>query len=247
MKEYLKKIVILTIVLTAGHITVSCDNNDDVLVVVISEERAAEIVATSLAYNTYGLASNVNHFSTEITNSLDCEEQGSNSGTLDFTSIYGNVTSAFEFTDHFSKVCDPLDMISYEVTALHDIDALYFASQQNVNAQFTVTGLEIGTINEFYSGLYQREGNWISKIFNDSFDITYTMQFNELNVDKNTSLIVSGTSTFILNVDYSETSESSNFSGTVTFLNENEARVDFTNGSSYLLNLETGEINLIQS
>ena len=247
MKKYLKKLG-MSMVFAMAFMATSCDDNDDeVIVVVISEARAAEIVATSLAYNTYGLASNVNYFSEEISNILDCGEMGTNSGTLDYTSIFGNVTSTFEFIEDFSKSCDPVEMVSYNVTAFQDIDAVYFTSQQDVEAQFLVTGLETGTTNELYTGSYQREGDWHSKTFNDSLGVTYVMQFNDLSVDKDTFLIISGTSGFTLNVDYSETTASSSFSGTVTFINEDEARIDFNNGDSYLLNLETGEISLVQS
>ena len=207
VKKYLKSLKIAT-VMALGLVATSCDNNDDeVIVVVISEERAAEIIATSLAYNTYGLASNVNYFSTEISSILDCGEQGGNSGTLDYSSIFGNVTSTYQFNESFSKNCDLVETISYHVDAFQDIDAVYFASQQDVGAQFMVTGLETGATTEHYSGSYQREGDWFSKTFNDSLDILYSMDFTDLSVDKDTFFIISGTATFSLGVDYSETSE----------------------------------------
>lgn len=245
MKKYFKSLGMLVIA-ALSFMVMSCETEDDeVIVVVISEERAAEIVAASLAYNTYGLASNVNYFSNEISNVLDCGEQGNNSGTLNYTSIFGNVTSSYRFNETFSKNCDPIEAISYSIDAFQDIDAVYFDSQQDVDSQFMVTGLEAEATNELYSGSYQREGDWFSKTFNDSLDVLYAMDFANLSIDKDTFFIVSGTSTFSLNVDYSETSESSTFNGTVTFINEDEARIDFNNGDTYLLDLETGEIELL--
>lgn len=234
---------------TFGLLVTSCetDGDDEVVVVVISEERAAEIVAASLAYNTYGLASNVNYFSNGISDELNCGEQGSNSGTLNYSSIFGNVASTYQFDEDFSKSCEPAEAIAYSIDAFQDIDAVYFDSRQDVESKFTVTGLETGATNELYSGSYQREGDWFSKIYLDSLDLLYMMNFTDLSVDKDTYFIVSGTSTFSLEVDYSETMDRSTFSGTVTFINEDEARIDFENGDSYLLDLETGEINLIQS
>ena len=57
MRIYLKRFGMMVLAVS-GLIMASCetDDNADVVVVVISEERAVEIVAASLAYNTYGLA-----------------------------------------------------------------------------------------------------------------------------------------------------------------------------------------------
>lgn len=247
MNKYFKRFGTMVLALSA-IVMASCETDDDeILVVVISEERAAEIVAASLAYNTYGLASNVNYVSNEISDILECGEQGSNSGTLDYTSVFGNVTSTYQFNEQFSKSCDPIEAIQYDISAFQDIDAVYFDSRQDVDSEFTVTGLEPEATDQLYNGSYQREGDWFSKVFNDELDVDYGMEFIDLGVDKQTLFIVSGTSTFTLRVDYSETSESSSFSGTVTFINEDEARIDFSNGDSYLLDLETGEVQRVVS
>lgn len=245
MKSNIKKLG-LTVIAILGLTLTSCDTDDgDDIIIVISEERAAEIVASSLAYNTYGIASNISYVSNEISTILNCDEQATKSGTNNYTSAFGNVTSTYQFVESYSKTCTPTEIIDYSISAFQDIDALYFTSQQDVEAGFTVTGLEDTSTNELYSGSYHREGNWFSKTFNDNLDIEYDMDFSDLNVDKTTYYIVSGTSSFSMDANYSETSESTLFNGTVTFLNDNEAQIDFNNGSSYRLNLETGKINLI--
>ena len=217
MKNRMKKLGLIVLAIVGLTFT-SCDNSDNAIVIVVSEERAAEIVATSLAYNTYGMASNVNYVSNEISNALNCDEQNTNSGTNDYTSVFGAVTSTYQFNESYSKVCSPTETINYSITAFQDIDAVYFTSQQDVEASFVVTGLEDTAVNELFSGSYHREGNWFSKTFNDSLDVEYNMNFSDLNVDKTTYYIISGTSSFSMNANYSETTESTSFSGTVTFL-----------------------------
>lgn len=244
IKNNFKVITILAITIFSFTFT-SCDHNDDAVIIVVSEEQAIEIVATSLAYNTYGMASNVNYVSNEISEALACGEQNTNSGTNNYVSAFGGITSIYQFNESYSKICTPNEIINYSISAFQDIDAVYFTSQQDIEASFTVTGLEDTAPNELYSGVYQREGNWYSKVYNDSLDVFYNMNFTDLNINKTTYHIVSGISAFNLNTNYSETSESNTFSGNVIFLNENEVQIDFTNGNSYLLNLETGEIILI--
>lgn len=250
MKSNIKKFGLYLIAIMAISFT-SCNTDDDVcstddeVVIVITEETAVEIITSSLAYNTYGMASNVNYVSDEISTILNCDEQATNSGTNNFTSVFGNVTSIYQFNEFYSKTCVPSEVIEYSITAFQDTDAVYFTSQENVEADFTVVGLDDTSTNEIYSGSYHREGNWFSKSFNDSFDVEYDMNFSDLYVNKTSYNIVSGISSFSMAANYSETSESTSFNGTVTFLNEGEAQLDFNNGSSYLLNLETGEISLI--
>ena len=225
-------------------LTTSCDTNDDeVVVVVISEERAAEIIASSLAYNTYGLASVVNYVSNEISQELECGEQAENNGTNTFSSSFVQYTYTFDET--FSRTCTDTEQVNYDFTALQDIDAFYFTSRQDVEGGFVVTGLEESAPSELFNGNYQREGDWFSKVFEDSLDVLLNINFNELNVSKDTYFITSGISDFSLDVDYSETDESTSFRGTVTFLNEDEARIDFENGDSFLLNLNDGSIQRI--
>lgn len=150
-----------------------------------------------------------------------------------------------QFNESYSKTCSSSETINYAITAFQDIDAVYFTSQHDIEAGFVVTGLEDTEANELYSSSYRREGNWFSKTFNDSLDVEYDMNFSELKVDKTTYYIVAGISTFTMHANYSETSESTTFSGNVTFINEDETQIDFNNGNSYLLNLENGEISLI--
>lgn len=238
-------LILMVLLTSSGTFTLSSCDNEETVVIVISEERAAEIVAASLAYNTYGMAANVHYVSNEISQLLDCDEQGSNSGTINYISPFGGVTSSFHFTESYSRTCSPEEIINYTTAAFQDIDAVLFTSQQEVNAEFTVKGLEDTAPDELYSGAYSRNGNWYSKVYHDRLDIEYAMNFDSLRVDKNSLLIVSGTSAFDLTVGYSETPGSVNFNGHVTFLSEDEAQIDFTNGSSYLLNLRTGEIHLI--
>ena len=245
LKSNFNKLTLIVIAFLGLTFTACDTNDDDTIVIIVSEERAAEIVATSLAYNTYGIASNVNYVSTQIANNLNCEEQASNSGTLHYSSIFGNVTSIYQFDENYAKSCIPVEQISYNITALQNTDAVYFTSQEDVEASFIVTGLEDTTTHEVYSGSYRRDGNWFSKVYQDSLNTVYSMSFTGLNVDKSTSYITSGTSTFTLSAAYSESDTVNSFNGTVTFLNEDEAQIDFTNGNSYLLNLETGEIHLI--
>lgn len=71
-----------------GLVFTSCSDDDNEEVVnIVSEEQAAEIVATSLAYNTYGMAANVNYVSDEISTILNCDEQATSSGTNNYMSV----------------------------------------------------------------------------------------------------------------------------------------------------------------
>ena len=221
----------------------SCD--DDTVTIVITEERAAEIVATSLAYNTYGLASNVNYVSNQVSNLLNCNEQASNGGINTYVSNFGGVTSSYQFNEIYSKACSPEESINYSITAFQDIDAVFFSSQQDVSAVFAVSGLEDTSTNEIYNGSYHRDGNWYSKTFHDSLDVVYNMNFDELRINKSTYRIVSGVSNFDLTIGYSETTDTILFHGTVTFIHESEAQIHFNDGNTYVLNLDTGAIQTL--
>ena len=235
----------LIALLALSSIFTSCEDDNASVVIVVSEERAAEVVATSLAYNTYGMASSVYYISNAINTQLNCDETGTDNSTINYTSLFGGVTAVHQYNDSYSKTCSPNPIINFETEAQQSVDAVYFSSNHNVNGDFVVTGLEDTALNELYSGMYHRVGDWYSKIYHDSMDIDYTMAFNELVVDKATYYITGGTSEFTLITKYSESTESYTFKGTVTFLNQDEAQIDFEDGDSYLLNLERGTITKI--
>ncbi|UTW66441.1 sterol desaturase family protein [bacterium SCSIO 12643] len=208
----------------------------------ISEAEAAEIVATSLAYNTYGMASSVYAVSHEIDSGVNCNEQWSDSGTAHYTSIYGHVTSEYTYDEDYAKICGDYEMVHYQVKASQTIDAVYFSSYQDVDAFFTVTGMEDSLTIEYYSGAYSYTGERFSKSSGQTLKVSYQMQFSDLQIDKSTYYITGGQSGFDIKVD-SDISES--YSGMVVFINDKEAQISFSNGNTYLLNLETGMISVL--
>ncbi len=244
MKNYIKK-GILGVSLLAGIFFTSCDNDDNEIIIVISEERAAEVIASSMAYNTYGLTANIEYISFLIDEGLDCNEQITNTDVIQYNSVFDAIAYIYTFTENYSKECQEIEQINYAIEANENLDALYFQSQEDIVADFDVQGIDQSETEESFSGRYERDGDWHSKIYHDTLIVDFTTNLNAITIDKTIGRIVSGTSTFDLTLNYSESTEMSNYTGNVVFLNSTDARIDFENGASYLLNIETGHIELI--
>jgi hypothetical protein len=110
------------------------------------------------------------------------------------------------------------------------------SSDDTIETLFSVTGLSVTNSNTIFNGNYTRKGTQVSKTRNNnSFSSTLTCSLNNINVNKTTYMIQSGSAS----VNFVGVSSSGNqytFSGTITF-SVNETATLVLNGNTYNINL----------
>ena len=109
------------------------------------------------------------------------------------------------------------------------------SSNDTIETLFSVTGLTATGSTTIFNGSYTRKGTQVSKIRNTSFNSTLTYNLSNINVNKTTFMIQSGSAS----VNFVGVSSSGNqytYSGTITF-NGNETAILVLNGNTYTISL----------
>ncbi|MEH6682590.1 MAG: hypothetical protein V7724_18760 [Sediminicola sp.] len=229
--------IIFSLLFTATLLTTSCEDDDDGVLVIYSYEDAQEAIAISLAYESYGLVANFDKVSEEIEGNHECEvlNEESESETGDFTAS-GLTTYVYDYTESFTKYCDPDLYVSYDLLAEQTIESVRISKTHTIHVDFITTGLEDSSENEIYNGAYTRNGGWETVYSNENYDFTYESDVVDVQVSKETGKIVSGTSTFTLTEEYSYNNLTYTYTGIVKFIDEDKAKITFDSGEVFYVN-----------
>lgn len=228
-----------------SFLLLSCnDDDDDTIVIEIpSLQDAQEVVAISLAYDSYGLTAHFEEMSQTINEANECgvlnENNDSGSGDWDSDSI----TYTYSINEEFTKFCDPALLIEYSSTAAQELDAPRFSGTHTINTEFTVTGLEEEVENEEYTGFYNKVGIYESGNDEQFYEFSYKSDLSNILVSKELGKIISGNVIFTLEQEYDYNDLTYTYMGSVEFLNENEARVEFETGEEFIVDLNNVSIS----
>ncbi|MDN5205588.1 hypothetical protein QQ008_29660 [Fulvivirgaceae bacterium BMA10] len=235
----------LLVMLLLGISMTACDNDDEPQVVVfqVNEEDAAEIIAVFLSINTYGFSANVDYIAEQVAGTLVCGQTVSDSDSFSDSSADGAINYTYNFTESYTYQCGTNDgMVNYGFVASQSLSTLRADILNDISGNWTLTDIDSNTENHQLSGEYQRSGSWEFKTGEEeSFSVNMTIDFNNLLVEKATGYLNGGSAVFGLIGEKSE-SESSNYSGIVSFNSPEETIVEFNNGGTYILNMKTGDI-----
>lgn len=238
---------------------VGCDSTNSKDEQSVSEEEAAEIVASSMATGSSGAVTDIEtaiELAEESTNSnqvkagsamaaspLDC---GSSTDSTFTTHSTGVISHEYIKTYNYFLECDEsANPIQLDVSFTYngEFDAPRLSSQNSGSGDLEVTNL---SSSELYlvNGSWQRNGQFASKIRNQTTRQA-TLQFDVFGVfvDKSSHQIESGTISFNIEGESSSQTKEGSFSyeGTITFSGNGEAVIEI-NGSKYISNVESGEV-----
>jgi hypothetical protein len=113
--------------------------------------------------------------------------------------------------------------------------ATRMSSSDSSNGSFTITGIEPSNTAYTFNSSYTRQGSQQSKIGNkNSFTSTITVNSSNIQVNKTTQQIVSGTATVSIS-GASSSGKSFSFNGTITFNGGKTATLVISGGGTYTI------------
>lgn len=230
---YLKALT--TIIFAMVILVSSCKKSEEVLQAV-SEEEAAEAVENSISSESGGLVQQIEE-STAIINSFSESKNDLCGMSFDSTINIANpsetvITYHYNLNWEWVINCNQSQLpesvvFSYEMDGGYDAPRM--SANDIANQSFELSGLELSSDYWTYNGSYEREGTCQSKIGEQrSFTSKITFEAINMQVDKVTGRLVSGTANVSIN---SKTSEGKTFSfdGVVTFTGGDTATLKFEN------------------
>lgn len=209
----------------------------------ISTDDAATIMANSMSSGSGGMAS----VSADVT--LNAQATFNANPGCGATKTYNfsrqnpdgsSVTYSYSFNYTYTLNCvnNQPDNVTSTATSTGSFDGPNLSSNDTGTLTFTVGGLANSATAYALSGEYKRAGSFTQKNGNmhkGSSDVD--IKLNSLSIPKTGGTIASGNATFTLSG--SSNNGSFNFSGTITFVGNNQANL-VINGTAYVVNLLTG-------
>lgn len=224
---------------------ISCDRENSRLddLNTVSEEEAVELVQESLVSDVYGMGIQaVDAASLEIGSS---SKSANECGVLVERSFVRNSASgAITSFDHdidysFRLICenDVPQMYAIDFFSRGTYSAPRMDSDDTIDYEAFLTNIRDAEGPFIYNGNFTREGTQTTRIAGKTKDFNSTLAIETTNVaiDKQTRIVVSGTSAFSL-TGTTGSGNAFNFNGVVTYLGNGDARID-VNGNTYEVSL----------
>jgi hypothetical protein len=215
--------------------------------VVVTEDDAADIVASSAGSGSYGMSSSASDASQKTyvasNSSVPCLY------SLDTTFTKTNTTNSLGITYNYSlnykyqMYCtgNILTSMVCQVTTSGNVELPRVSASANSTGNLTLTGILPSSTSYTANGSYVRNGTATSKVRNKN-SYTYTLNFNlsNLSINKTNYAVQSGSGTITITATTS-TGKAYNFTGTLTYLNATTAAL-IINGKNYTVNIPTSDI-----
>ncbi|MCG6189830.1 hypothetical protein [Maribellus maritimus] len=259
-----KNFLLVGIITLAGLFSItSCNNDDDpVAEEAISEEEVVEILSTSLASGTDGVtadietAAGLSRQSVDDSNSIKSANIGKTlscgeSSDTTFTIQRGSSLITFESSKTYNYMleCDESEnplLLDINLMYEGNLDAPRVASQHSGSADFTVASIEHTSDMYLINGTWKRSGSFESKIRNQGTrQASLRFELIDVAVEKEPKEIDNGTIIFSIEGESASGSSSADYKyeGTITYNGNGEAIIEISgSSSSYITNLETGEV-----
>ncbi len=246
----MKKLILTPFLLLAIlFINQGCDDDDDnstdnTYSINFSKSDAEEIIANSISYSTYGLVASMNQVSQEIDEITECDIEYVNEDTKYGESVPGYISYTYNYTEEYKKTCAESSTIQYSLTGEQIFDAPRVEYNHDLSVDFTIEGLDDSYDDELYTGKYSRQGDGESGVSSENYNFKFSTEIeNAVYVSKETNKIYAGILNFSLEQEYEESNVTYSYSGTIEFVDENEALVTFDNGDSFNVTLDNISIS----
>lgn len=243
MKSFIKQnafyaATLLIVSLIAG----ACNKEENKPAATPSEEEAVAVVEGAFIADSEGLSKEVSDAVyvadqyTVKTVTGPCGQAFDSTVVRSYTTarVTANYTTSWAWTVNCNNLGIPAS-VDYNRTAQGSYETMRMLSNDNAAGQWMVDNLVTGE-NYVLNGSYTRQGTQTSKVGNhNNFSSTLTVSASDINVDKGTRRISSGTASFTL-AGTASTGESFSFQGSAIF-NGNGEVVITINGHTYTIDL----------
>jgi hypothetical protein len=225
----------------AALVLASCKKKEEeVEKQVVSEEETSEVVSKSMESQNSGLNEQIEEAAAiatfQLTNPI-CNV------AFDTTinKSYSSATRSLDYTFNWGYQVNCNGIVPTDVSFDYNSTGTYTSVRMNSddNANGTIVLTQIGASDTSYLANinYTRNGSQTSKIGNqNSFSSVLKFAGNNISINKTTYEVESGSLTFTITGNAAD-GTAYTFGGTITFLGNRDAQVQFNNGSSYSINL----------
>ncbi|MBN2572707.1 MAG: hypothetical protein JXA68_11305 [Ignavibacteriales bacterium] len=227
---FMSLILILTLIL------VSCEKEEDTMI--LTDDEVSSVVGSSLSPSEGGTAMNVEQSATVasvVAVPSYCGLQKDT--TITITGPLGRYTLTSNWSFTLNCVSSVPSSITIVLSGNSSYNGINFDMTATQTGNGTLTNLLSGT-NYIYNGTFGREGNSTTNYNGKTktFSSTLNYTFTNVNIDKTTKKIVSGTATFVFTGQGSEGGSISR-TGTITFNANYTATITLDNSEEYTINL----------
>lgn len=226
-----KNVGLLSIVLCLVFVSAfsSCKKEET-----ISEEEASEIAEQSVSTKSGGISLQIEDAAELMAPVISlCGE--SFDTVITHTNLPGAAISySINHTWSYDLVCSGIQpsLFNFTVDGSMSYDAPRMSSDDNMNLDFVVTGLQNASSSYLFNGTYTRNGSQQSKIRNkNAFSTTLVFTLNNVAVDKSTLKITGGSASVSIDAAVTGGAQTS-FDGNLTFLGNSTATLTL-NGNVY--------------
>jgi hypothetical protein len=243
--KILKATFLACLVLAAG----ACKDDDEKEAV--SNDEAAEMIASSLAESSSGFASVADESATVTDGVMEAYSTGRTASCgYEYEQTFtrtnpsnASVTYEFVYTYHYELTCENDAPKTMEVNVTYDgeFDGPRISSAHDGSADVTITKLENTSATYSIHADYQWQGSSQSKIRNrNSFSSAVDITLDNVVVDKESHEILGGTAS--ATITGTVTGKGSfTYTATITFTGNHTAELT-VKGIKYIVNLTTGTL-----
>ncbi|MDF0715975.1 hypothetical protein PY092_07440 [Muricauda sp. 334s03] len=246
MKKRILTVSVFPLLFMLLGILQGCEDDDDVIIITryYAYEDAEEAIAVSLSYGTYGMVSNMNRASEEIQENNDCDSLYQKTDSFYDETYTGYISYEYEYQEAYIWSCEPDSKVEYDLSATQHLEVVRANYDHEIELDFDITGLDEANEAEAYSGTYKRTGEWESNYNQETYSFEFDSTLIETLVSKESNKIYAGTATFTLVQNYSYSNVTYTYEGTVEFVSDEEARVEFDSGEVFYVDL--GNISIAE-
>lgn len=222
-------------------------NEDDNESAAVANDEAAEMISTSVAANSGGLATAIDDVT--VTTKANGSARTQTCGYAESKSVAkANVPGAaiifsYEYEYDYALTCTTA--IPTTMTASFgyagSLDALRMSTENAGTGSLSVKTLDATYTFFTINGAYNRSGSFTSKVRNkNTSSSTVVFTLTDVTVDKTSRMITGGTATVSINGSVTGKGDFS-YTGTIVFKGSKQAELDI-NGTKYSVNIETGDV-----
>ncbi len=237
--------VMMALLLSSGALFTSCnkEDNEPRQQEKLTEEDALDVVEGAMMAGTEGLGAEVesavylaDEYAEKSLTGNPCGETFDSTvvRSISNASLTASYTTSWEWTVLCNNANIP-SALDYSRTAAGNYETARMRSDDSAVSAWNIGNLILGD-NYVLDGAYTRQGSQESKVRNQyGFSSLFTMEIDELNVDKGTHQIQSGIAGFTLTLTGPE-GNSQAFEGDVVFNGGGNVTI-IINGNSYTIDL----------
>jgi hypothetical protein len=207
MKRYTTIVVALILIIFS-----SCRKRTETVYVVNYQYITEQSVKNAILHETFGINQQIEHSSVIVNQEINDPQENYNGDK------FNKYTGAFgwhEYTMNYD-VLKPDNNLQYTATANGRYETMLMTSEDIIKNEWILSSMKADSDLYIITGESERSGSQYSKEFNDGFTSDITLNIKNIEVNRNTSAIKSGTITFTFN-GISSYGNNFNSSGTIYY------------------------------